>query len=148
MKQPSIPKNARYVIDGGALLHRIPWIRGSTFLSILKSYADYVIKKYGKSVVVFDGYVESSTKDMAHKRRNKGRVGLSVSFTKETTLTVSKELFLNNSSNKQRFIQFLADHLTEVGCSVVHARSDADIEWLEMLTGLWKLSWICLYQCW
>ena len=59
-------------------------------------------KSQGNSVIVFDGYVESSTKDMVEKqRRNKSRVGQSVSFTKEMNLTVSKELFLNNLSNKQ-----------------------------------------------
>ena len=81
---------------------------------------------YSQKVFNIYSQEESSTKDMAHKRRNEDRVGQSVSFTKEMNLTVSKELFLNNSSNKQHFIQFLADHLTEIGCHVSHARFDAD----------------------
>ena len=36
-------------------------------------YTNYVVKKYGEAIVVFDGYNESSTKDMVHQRRNKGR---------------------------------------------------------------------------
>ena len=35
-KDVEIPKPAQYVIDGGALLHRIPWTRGETFDHILK----------------------------------------------------------------------------------------------------------------
>ena len=32
----SIPDNVRYVLDGGALLHRIPWSRGASYESILE----------------------------------------------------------------------------------------------------------------
>ena len=44
-KDVEIPKPAQYVIDGGALLHRIPWTRGETFDHILKSYTGYVHKQ-------------------------------------------------------------------------------------------------------
>ena len=35
----SIPDNVRYVLDGGALLHRIPWSRGASYESILETYS-------------------------------------------------------------------------------------------------------------
>ena len=54
-KEVAIPKQAKYVIDGGALLNRIPWTRGATFSSILDSHTQYVLKKYGKAIIVFDG---------------------------------------------------------------------------------------------
>ena len=66
-KEVAIPKQAKYVIDGGALLHCIPWTRGATFSSIFDSHTQYGLKKYWKAVIVFDGYSATSTKDMAHK---------------------------------------------------------------------------------
>ena len=70
-----------------------------------------VSKKYGKPVVVFDGNGTSLTKDMAHRRRVKGKKGLTVSFTKEMNLTVAKDLFLSDQTNKQQFIKYLAQDL-------------------------------------
>ena len=32
-----VPEKVRYVLDGGSLLHRIPWTRGTTFTAIIKS---------------------------------------------------------------------------------------------------------------
>ena len=86
-------------MDGGALLHRIPWACGSTFGCILKSYTDFVAKNYGAAVIVFDGYEKCSTKDMMHRRRSKGKKGVSVSFTRDMSLTVTKDIFLNDPTN-------------------------------------------------
>ena len=126
-KDVEIPKQVQYVIDGGALLHRIPWTRGETFACILKRYTEYVQKKYGKALVVFDGYCAASTKDMAHRRWAKGKQGPTVSFTKEMCLTVTKDIFLSNSMNKQNFLKHLGDDLQTAGCEVFHASSDADV---------------------
>ena len=38
-----------------ALLHRIPWSRGSTYESIIETYSKYVSTNYGEAVVVCDG---------------------------------------------------------------------------------------------
>ena len=86
-----------------------------------------VSKKYGKPVVVFDGYGTSLTKDMAHRRRAKGKKGPTVSFTKEMNLTVAKDLFLSDQTNKQQFIKYLAQDLESAGCQVCHATADADV---------------------
>jgi hypothetical protein len=126
-KDVAIPKESKYVIDGGALLHRIPWTCGATFSSIIDSHTNYVLKKYGKAVVVFDGYTAASTKDMAHKRRAKGKQGPTVSFTNEMVLTVAKDVFLSNFANKQNFLQQLGNSLQVAGCEVYHALSDADV---------------------
>jgi hypothetical protein len=100
--QPALPEEVQYVLDGGALLQRIPWMRGSSFKAICRSYIDYVSKKYDKPIVVFDGYDSSTTKDMTHRRRTKGKAGVTVSFTEEMNLTMSKDVFLTNKKNKQR----------------------------------------------
>jgi hypothetical protein len=64
----------QFVLDGGALLHRIPWAKGfPTFNEICKMYTEYITKKYSKAVVIFDGYSTSSTKDLTHRRRAKGK---------------------------------------------------------------------------
>ena len=46
-QRTALPIDIQYVLDGGALLHRIPWNKGSTFSEILKTYSDYVLNKYG-----------------------------------------------------------------------------------------------------
>jgi len=54
----------QYVLDGGALLHQIPWRQGfPTYKEICDIYCWYVTGKYGDAIVVFDGYSHSSTKD-------------------------------------------------------------------------------------
>ena len=68
--EPPPSQNFQYVLDGGTLLHRIPWQLGDTYGKILQDYANYVTKHYGQEVVVFDGYEAGpSTKDSTHQRR-------------------------------------------------------------------------------
>ena len=51
-----LPDSVHYVLDGGALLQRLPWSRGETFDTVWKRYVNYVTSKYGKATIVFDGY--------------------------------------------------------------------------------------------
>ena len=113
-------------MDGGALLHRIPWTRGSSFSTILQTYVDYVNKRYPESVIVFDGYEGVSTKDMTHRRRSKGKKGMKISFNAEMSLSVTKDVFLNDATNKQRFIALLGEQLSKNNCIVYYAKADAD----------------------
>ena len=77
--QPGL--SVRHVVDGGALLQRIPWKRGMTYLQIFRLYTNYVQKNYGKAIIVFDGYGnDCSTKDMTHQRRTGGIKGTVVQF--------------------------------------------------------------------
>ena len=57
--------DVHFLLDGGALLNRIPWQCGHTFASILALYDKYVADHYGRVItVVFDGYESGpSTKD-------------------------------------------------------------------------------------
>ena len=56
--------NVDYVLDGGALLHCIPWPRGLTYTEIISLYVQQMTQRYGQATVVFDGYEKGpSTKD-------------------------------------------------------------------------------------
>jgi len=72
--------NVDFVLDGGALLHRVPWPRGITYDGICSLYVQYVANRYEKATVVFDGYQNGpSTKDVTHQRRA-GAYGPTVNF--------------------------------------------------------------------
>ena len=122
----SIPDDVRFVLDGGALLHRIPWSQGATYESILETYSKYAATNCGEAVVVYDGYKEFTTKDMTHKCCLKGKKGVSITFSLDMILTVTKEVFLSDSKNKQQFIDFLGTILTNQGCQVFYDKADAD----------------------
>ena len=61
--------DGHYIVDGGALIQRLPWRREDLFETICQMYVDYVMRKYSRATVVFDGYVDGpSIKDVIHKR--------------------------------------------------------------------------------
>ncbi len=125
---PQPTDNVKFVLDGGALLHRIPWPRGATYEHICQLYIDYVAKKYGKPTVVFDGYHNGpSTKDATHLRRSGTRKGVTVHFTREMVLKSNKDEFLANEANKQLFINLLSERMEQAGCVTIHAQQDADL---------------------
>ena len=49
-----------------------------------------------------------------------------MAFTKSMSLAVSKDVFLSNKRNKQKFIHMLGEELCAIGCEVVHEQADAD----------------------
>lgn len=117
-----------YVVDGGSLLHHVPWKTGMLFSEICDAYIHYISSKYLNAVIVFDGYQSGpTTKDTAHVRRNHGVTSTKVYFTKSTPLATRKEKFLSNPENKQNFIFMLGNELEEKGYGVVYADSDADV---------------------
>ena len=62
-------EEVQYVLDGGSLIHHIPWHRGTTYSTICTQYTTYVRRRYNNAFVVFDGYEAGpSTKDMTHRR--------------------------------------------------------------------------------
>ena len=61
----------KFVVDGGALLHKIPWPKNKSYTDLCLLYSHYLKNKYGNPTVVFDGYETGPTiKDAAHIRRN------------------------------------------------------------------------------
>ena len=112
--EPPPSQNFKYVLDGGALLHRIPWQLGDTYDKILQDYGNYVTKHYGPRVVVFAGYeARPSTKDSTHQCRT-GCEGRKVTFNLSMKLQLKKDDFLSNKENKQRFLGLLAMR----GCAI------------------------------
>jgi hypothetical protein len=61
----ALPAATVYVVDGGCLLHRLPWARGHTIGQIMQFYERFVQKNFGLTAqIVFDGYnAGASTKD-------------------------------------------------------------------------------------
>ena len=56
-KDPKVSDDTLYTLDGGSLLHKIPWKKWQTFDSICQSYVNHVLRYYGRrATVVFDGY--------------------------------------------------------------------------------------------
>ena len=82
--------------------------------------------KYNAAVVIFDGYTQSSTKDMTHQRRTGRTTATSVTFSDDMKLTMKKDHLLSNSSNKQAF-NMLSKYLQKVGCQTHHSQADADL---------------------
>ncbi|KAK7474940.1 hypothetical protein BaRGS_00033827 [Batillaria attramentaria] len=47
------PARVRHIIDGGSLLHRLPWPRGSSYRELADMYVHLVSTKYPDATVVF-----------------------------------------------------------------------------------------------
>ena len=121
-------ENIHHVIDGGSLIQRIPWEKGSTFGDICNRYYEYLSQKFMNAIVVFDGYASGpSTKDATHLRRSKGHIGTNVKFRYDTPFRTKKDTFLSNTQNKQNFICLLGEYLTQKDVKVKHADADADL---------------------
>ena len=119
----------QHVLDGGVLLHRITWPHGlPTYQDICALCCDYILSRnFGPVIVVFDGYRIPSTKYTTHQRRTGGKVGIEVTFTGDVKLTMSKDVFLSNVTNKQNFIDMLSHYLQLAECLTEHAEEDADL---------------------
>ena len=120
--------NVQYVLDGGALLHRVLWpIASPTYKEECNLYCSYLRRKYGRAIVVFDGYEEMSTKAITQQRRASGKVAATVTFTESMSITLKKDNFLSNPKSKQRFLMMLSQALQNAGCVTYHSDGDADL---------------------
>lgn len=123
--------NYDVVIDGGFLLHKVIWQRGSSVSVICDGYVKFIKIHYpGRTcTVVFDGYNISpnSTKAAEQGRRYRMKKSLDIHFTLDIEITVSQELFLSNHHNKDRLINLLRSRLQENGITTQQASDDADV---------------------
>ena len=117
--------NGVYVIDGGALLHRVHWVKDIPFDEIAEAYVRYTTKNYNSGYIVFDGY-EPSTKSNEHHRRVIARSSANVEVKSENHVPYSKDHFLANTCNKKELIEFLKDRLSDAGYFVINCNADAD----------------------
>lgn len=125
---PVVEDNVFYVLDGGALIHRLPWQVGQTYEDILHMYVSYVNRKYKPCVVVFDGYSEEpSTKDAVHRQRARSHNPCKVNLELHMKLEIKKDDFLANLENKQLFITALSAELKKSSVLTKHAKQDADL---------------------
>ena len=126
---PSIvPRPGEYVLDGGALLHKVRWVKGHTYSATVYRYTNYVIEKYGKCHVVFDGYENVGTiKDQEHLRRNV-KTSANIEVLPGNVNHNNQEAFLSNSNNKSQFITLLSKSLKLKGITVVNCKDDADTQ--------------------
>ena len=128
-QEETVPSsNVQYILDGGALLYRLPWSRTTTYSEVCQMYVDYASKRYGNAKIVFDGYSDQpSTKDTTHLRQCEGARELTAQFNEDMVIKSRKEKFLSNEVNKQGFINLLSEKLEKAGCTTVHAEGDADV---------------------
>jgi hypothetical protein len=120
---------ASYVLDGGALLHRVTWLKTGTYMDTAKHYVQYIANKYGnETVVIFDGYANGpSTKDHEHQRRSMKSVA-NVKLDASMSIHTNQQAFLANPVNKSQFITLLSHCLEAVGHRVWQAANDADTD--------------------
>ena len=91
----------QYILDGGALIHRVPWSRGDTYGDICQQYVRYISKHYGTPFIVFDGYLGGpSTKDVVYRKRSVTYVGSTVQVSGSMVFKGKREDFLSNKENK------------------------------------------------
>lgn len=122
----SCDMSMQYIIDGGSLLHKFSWPKNASYSEICEMYVRHIKQSYRHALVVFDGYHGSSTKDEAHCRRMGNDIGATVLVSPEVHVTMTKKSFLANPSNKQAFINLLAEQMTKADIAVEHATGDAD----------------------
>ena len=123
-----IPPNSNSVLDGGSLLHKVPWTVGQTFAQICQAYVTCIKKRYGNCpTIAFDaGYDAASTKDAAQVRQAKIRMGKTVRLHLNNQLSMSKSNFILSKGNKQGFLLMLGEKLTKTCIAVNHTSGDSD----------------------
>ena len=115
-----------YVLDGGALLHRVCWLPNSTCNDIISQYQMHINVKFGRCHIVFDGYTNgASIKDHEHQRRM-GKTSAHIEVSGDLPAFCNQGPFLSNSNNKMQFIQLLGEALEGVGHHVEYSHGDAD----------------------
>lgn len=120
------------VIDGGWLLHRIPWPHSKTYAQICEIYFMYIARHFGMdTTVVFDGYSEetvNSTKSYERHRRKEKNVAPDVDIRAGALVTMTQKKFMSNVANKYKFVALLAAYLKEKGIESQIATDDADLQ--------------------
>lgn len=125
--QPNVVNaEAKYVLDGGALLHRVKWKKKTTYKEIALQYVKYVRTRYGDCCIVFDGYDNGpSIKDHEHKQRM-GKCCADIQLSESIKAHEDQQAFLSNEKNKSQFISLLTESLKADEQEVHNSTGDAD----------------------
>ena len=123
-----LPEQCKCVLDGGHLLHVVPWPTAATYKQVCQAYVTYTVQHYGgQSVVVFNGYGStSSTKAAEQQRRATQSISADILFECDMKTTTTQKAFLANSKNKARLIVKLTTELQHAGVIVKQDTADAD----------------------
>ena len=117
--QQQIPESIVFIIDGGALLHRVCWVKDITFGELAQHYVNYAKKHHGSCFIIFNDYELKSTKASEHKRRS----GCSpkcpnISIQECNKVPYTQDRFLSNESNKAQLIRLYPTNLDGMDSSL------------------------------
>ncbi len=116
-----------HVIDGGALLHNVKWLKKSLYRDIVMLYVQHVRVKYGYCYIIFDGYEHPSIKDHEHQRRTSAsKTCADILLNENMRAHHNQEMFLSNSSNKKQLISLMKHYLEKDGQTVFVSDGHAD----------------------
>jgi hypothetical protein len=116
------------VVDGGALLHRLRWMKDTTFSSVANLYYGYICRNYKNPTVIFDGYENATTKDHERARRNSIPQSSFVAIIPDNLIPYTQNRYFSLEDNKKEFVKFLSNYLGEKGVELVNCKGDADSE--------------------
>ena len=99
--QPGI----HFIIDGGHLVHKIPWTQSATIGETIQSYREYIQRKYGNDrvTVVFYGYPATpTTKYLTYVIRNGGTKGPRILISDEHTVMKKRKTHFSQTMITRR----------------------------------------------
>lgn len=115
------------VIDGGYLLHAVPWKRPATYGELCQGYISFVNNKFSdRTTIVFDGYDKVTTKGEERRRRAGTKLSANVSVGNNIVVASNQPEFLSNDDNKEELIHLLMDNLQSTGHTAIKCPADAD----------------------
>ena len=124
-----VHQDARHVLDGEALTHKVCWSGCTTFGEIFEQYVKYVKRKYVNCSIVFRGYSDClSKKDHEHIQRSAKKSNTKVHCTESSKCSIKQDVFLANGTNKQRFIAMLSKYLRGAANKVVVCKEEVDTQ--------------------
>ncbi|GBN64994.1 hypothetical protein AVEN_175642-1 [Araneus ventricosus] len=125
-------ESSEYIIDGGYLLHRVMWNRGSNFPSVSDNYVTCIrTKRKLTDLVIFNGYPENETiggsKCAERARRTRKQTSSKVKFDETMMPTVSpRQIPGESGKNKNRLISILMNKFSSLNIACNKADEDAD----------------------
>ena len=140
------PEKLKIVLDGGLLFYTVLWDKGTTYGDVVQCYLAYV-KKHNpdpeETFIIFNGYLQPSTKDMVHGIRNPiASLEIDVAF--DNVVDCKQELLLSNPKNKHKFIGLLMKGLEEGLYHVSQWVADADSYLVQQAMEVSESSHVCV----
>ena len=123
-------QNPYYIVDGGHLLQSVSWptdLDCCTYGDVCNTHVSYVLSKFGKCTVCFDGYQTMSNKVVEQNRRTLcHNVSTDIVVDLKRPISTNQRSFLANRKNKSRLIEEIMFKLSTEGVPCLQAEADAD----------------------